>query len=430
MVRTSYERAVGRQVSSSWPFCGLGAYLITSIFYVFPSGEPQPADYLLVLVVATTVLGTWHRLPEDPMLHLVAWLFAGWIVLVNATWFLITGDFVFLKKTSFYLYNIVVLVFVITAGYHDLAKLKKVVWWSCVLALVAQLGWLELFPAAARRATGTFNNPNQLGYWALLLMACLAVVKDREKLGPADLLALAAGFYVTALSLSKAASISAMVLLLFAGIACGLRRSAGVLLGIALILLLSFEIATGSAIDRIASLDPVAALVQRLQNIGEQRDDSLLERGYLRLIENAEYLAFGAGEGSFDRLNEEGSNKEFHSTLGNLLMSYGVPGVALFAALLVVVFATTPKRVVYLIPIMLYGLTHMGLRDSLFWVFLGLVYAQGRYDRHLAADPARDSRANLFTTRASDPPEGIASRLLADRPQREPQPSRQITRNE
>ena len=413
---TSHERVVGRRMSPAWPFLGLGGYLIASIFYVFPSGTPQPADYLLVLVIATSILGVWGRLPDDPMLHLMAGLFVGWIVLVNATWFLITGDFTFLKKTSFYVYNLVVLIFVIAAGFHDWARLKKVVWWSCVIALLAQMGWLELFPAAARRATGTFNNPNQLGYWALLLMACLAVVKDREGLGPADLLALGAGFYVTALSLSKAASISAMVLLLFAGIACGLRRSAGVLLGIALALVLSFQIATGSAIDRIASLDPVDALVKRLQDIGQQRDDSVLARGYPRLIENPEYLAFGAGEGSFDRLNEEGSNKEFHSTLGNLLMSYGVPGVALFATLLVVMCAAAPKSVLYLIPIMLYGLTHMGLRFSLFWVFLGLVYAQGRYARPVAADPARACRADPFATRAPDPPQATASLPSADRP--------------
>ena len=413
---TSHERAVGRRVSPAWPFLGLGGYLITSIFYVFPSGTPQPADYLLVLVLATTVLGAWGRLPDDPMLHLLVGLFVGWIVLVNATWFLITGDFTFLKKTSFYVYNLVVLIFVIAAGFHDWAKLKKVVWWSCMIALLAQVGWLELFPAAARRATGTFNNPNQLGYWALLLMACLAVVKDREGLGPADLLALGAGFYVTALSLSKAASISAMVLLLFAGIACGLRRSAGVLLGIALALMLSFQIATGSVVDQIASLDPVEALVKRLQNIGQQRDDSVLARGYPRLIENPEYLAFGAGEGSFDRLNEAGSNKEFHSTVGNLLMSYGVPGVALFATLIVVVCAAAPKNVLYLIPIMLYGLTHMGLRFSLFWVFLGLVYAQGRYARPVAADATRACRADPFATRAPDPPQATASLPSADRP--------------
>jgi hypothetical protein len=142
----------------------------------------------------------------------------------------------------------------------------------------------------------------------------------------------------------------------------------------------------------------------------------VLARGYPRLIENPEYLAFGAGEGSFDRLNEAGSNKELHSTVGNLLMSYGVPGVALFATLIVVVCAAAPKNVLYLIPIMLYGLTHMGLRFSLFWVFLGLVYAQGRYARPVAADATRACRAEPFATRAPDPPQATASLPSADRP--------------
>ncbi len=412
----SHEPAVVRQAAPVWPFLGLGGYLVTSIFYVFPSGTPQPADYLLVLVVAATVLGAWGRLPDDPMLHLLAGLFVSWIVLVNATWFLLTGDFVFLKKTSFYVYNIVVFMFVIAAGFHDWAKLKQVVWWSCAIALLAQVGWLELLPDATRRATGTFNNPNQLGYWALLLMACLVVVKDREGLGPVDVLALGAGFYITAASLSKAASISAMVLLLLAAVACGLRRSAGVLLGAALALGLSLQVATGGAIERIAALDTIGALTQRLQNIGKQRDDSVLARGYPRLIENAEYLAFGAGEGSFARLNEDGSSKEFHSTIGNLLMSYGVPGVALFAALIIVVCAAAPKSMLYLVPIMLYGLTHMGLRFSLFWVFIGLVYAQGRYARPAATGLARAPRADPFATWAPDPPQAAASLPPADRP--------------
>ena len=56
---TSQERAVGRRVSPAWPLLGFGGYLITSIFYVFPSGTPQPADYLLVLVIATTMLGAF-----------------------------------------------------------------------------------------------------------------------------------------------------------------------------------------------------------------------------------------------------------------------------------------------------------------------------------------------------------------------------------
>ncbi|HEX6145087.1 MAG TPA: hypothetical protein VFZ01_20395 [Geminicoccaceae bacterium] len=399
----SHALTASHAVSPAWPFLGLGAYLVTSIFYVFPSGTPQPADFLLVLVIVSTLLVAWARLPDDPMLYLVAGLMVAWILLVNAIWFLLTGDFVFLKKTSFYVYNLLVFLFVIAAGFHDWERLRKVVWWACVLALLAQVGWMELFPDATRRATGTFNNPNQLGYWALLLMACMAVVKGREGLGALDVLALGAGLYVTALSLSKAASISAIVLLACIGVASGLRRSAGLLLCAALVLGLAFQMATGSLVDRIAALEPVEALAQRLESIGRQRDDSFLARGYPRLIENLEHLAFGAGEGSFDRLSEDGSSKEFHSTLGNLLMSYGVPGVALFTALIVVVGAAAPRNLLYLMPIMLYGLTHMGLRFSLFWVFLGLAYAQGRYARPAAGDLGGEMQPGPASWAAPEP---------------------------
>ena len=66
--------------------------------------------------------------------------------------------------------------------------------------------------------------------------------------------------------------------------------------------------------------------------------------------------------------------------LGNVLMSYGLVGIALFMLLLLTVFGGAPwPSVFYLVPIMMYGITHMGLRFSLFWVFIGLAYAQARY---------------------------------------------------
>jgi hypothetical protein len=76
---------------------------------------------------------------------------------------LISPDFTFLRKASFYLYNAVVLLFVVATGYHDFQRLKTVIWWSGGGALLAQLLYLEcLYAGLAKRATGTFNNPNQL----------------------------------------------------------------------------------------------------------------------------------------------------------------------------------------------------------------------------------------------------------------------------
>ena len=61
-------------------------------------------------------------------------------------------------------------------------------------------------------------------------------------------------------------------------------------------------------------------------------------------------------------------------------MSYGLVGLALFGLLLFVVFGRAPlASIAYLGPVMLYSVTHVGVRFSEFWIFLALVYAQARF---------------------------------------------------
>jgi hypothetical protein len=47
------------------PLATLGLYLVTSIFYIFPSGDPQPADFILLLgfLLSLLVRGAF---PKDP----------------------------------------------------------------------------------------------------------------------------------------------------------------------------------------------------------------------------------------------------------------------------------------------------------------------------------------------------------------------------
>jgi hypothetical protein len=388
-----------RTTPSLLPLVGLSAYFVTSIFYVFPQGAPQPADFLLLLTIVATMLLAWRRLPDEPVLYIALALFSCWIVVVNFIWYFLSPDFLFVKKTSHYLFNGMVFLFVVTAGYHDWQRLKVLVWWSCVIALLAQLFYLEfVFEDIGKRATGTFNNPNQLGYWALLVMACLAVVKERTSLGILDVLALGAGFYVLMLSLSKAASISGMLLILLIVAFCKCQRVPGLLLAAALVLAVMFQAASGGLVERFMSFEAVANLNHRLSNIGRSEDDNLMQRGYIRLIQNPQYLAFGAGEGAFARLSNDPDDpdKEFHSTLGTILMSYGLVGLGLFGLLLFVIFGRAPlASIAYLVPIMIYGVTHTGTRFSEFWIFLGLVYAQSRFGstwgRHTPAAPGWSS---------------------------------------
>jgi uncharacterized membrane protein len=64
------------------------------------------------------------------------------------------------------------------------------------------------------RSLGTFNNPNQMGYWGLLMLACLGVTRRREPLRVIDAAALAIGCYVIAQTLSRAATAAGLLMAL------------------------------------------------------------------------------------------------------------------------------------------------------------------------------------------------------------------------
>jgi hypothetical protein len=256
--------------------------------------------------------------------------------------------------------------------------------WACLAALFLQATYVWTHPAVidetGLRSVGTFHNPNQLGYWALLIMACLAVVKERERLDLVDLGGLAAGMYALAASLSKAATISGAVLLVTILACCGIgRRSLGALVLAVGVAVAGASIAGMPLLDRLGDLSIVENLEHRLSGLGRQADDNLSERGYIRIYLWPEYLLFGAGEGAFVRFRNEHGTNEFHSSWGNVLFSYGVVGAGLLGALLVVIFRQAPWRNWALFaPVALYGVSHMGLRFSEHWVLLGLIYAQAQ----------------------------------------------------
>ena len=158
------------------------------------------------------------------------------------------------------------------------------------------------------------------------------------RLGFADLLGVVCGAYVIALSLSKAAFIAGSLLVATISITCGWRRGVWLVLAAIITLGLTLEVARGGLGAEITEMNFISHLEKRLSGIGEQKDDSLLHRGYIRLLRNPQYLVLGAGEGAFERLTDEAFDKEFHSTLGNVLMSYGILGLVILVGLFFLIF--------------------------------------------------------------------------------------------
>ena len=192
-------------------------------------------------------------------------LFLAWVVLVNSVWFVLIGDYTFLRKTSFYIYNAAIMLFIVSLGIHDYDRLRK----GCLLVVHRcpsdELFYLEfIYTGAKMRSLGTFNNPNQMGYWGLLMLACIGVARRREPLRMLDAAALAMGCYVIAQTLSRAATAAGLLMALAVALSGRWQRSAvlaivglGVLGG-------GVELLRGGILDQVQASELVQGLQCRI----------------------------------------------------------------------------------------------------------------------------------------------------------------------
>ena len=113
------------------------------------------------------------------------------------------------------------------------------------------------------------------------------------------------------------------------------------------------------------------SVANRIARVGSDRDDNLSGRGYDRLTKYPKYLVFGSGEGQSSRF---GYSIEFHSTLGNILMSYGIIGLVLYLTSVISAIRNNRWKDAYTVFfILLYGLTHNGIRNTLLWMLVASI---------------------------------------------------------
>jgi hypothetical protein len=369
-------------------------FLVASSVYVFDAGLPQPADLLMASLVAVLATGFIIKPPVHSDLVFVGALFVGYTALVNLLWYTQYQSDRFWLTALYYAFDFGALMVVVSLvralGERFITATRIAIAVAIVLEIVA----LSVLPRSSIRSVGTFNNPNQLGYWGLMIGCCWLVLKRDEKLSAIDILVLSAAGYVSAESLSKAATLAFTLVFLMGIVFQRLTRSAKLMLLVMVFVGTSTVLLDPRSVERFFEVDIVKRVDNRLGSIGQQGDDSLDGRGYDRIWRHPEHLVFGAGEGALYRFTNEvwEKDKEMHSTLGTVLFSYGVIGFSLFCALLLMVFRRAPRvYALYSLPIWAYGMTHQGLRDTMLWVFLGMVFGVAHYAR--SASPEQTTLA-------------------------------------
>jgi len=359
-------------------------YLLLNPVHAFPLGTPQPSDYLLAGLSLVTLVGLRGPLPAaQRRFATVMWIGVAYITAVNLTWTVQTGRTEIALNAAYYVFNglAVTTFFLLHARYGELFLRVTVV--GIVLALFLQIGLIVGFGnVGASRATLLAAKPNQLGYFAVLgatiyLFARDAGVAGRLQSQVWSVAILSGAGLLSVVAISRAAMAGVLAALAVAF----LRRPSGLIAVVAAGLLVGF--ASGPRLVRsLRSVDVEA--VDRIQRrmvmmAGRGAEEILDERGYARIIEQPQYTLFGAGEGAEERWVHTGRAQEVHSTVANLFFAYGIVGLGWLILLLYSIGAKGGAwALIYLVPVFVYGTTHNGARETLFWVALTMAFTLGR----------------------------------------------------
>ena len=347
-------------------------FIASQPIYILDSGLPQPGDFLLLPLIPLALSGWNRRLsPESARPMRILMLFTGWVMLVNYAWALITGNFGLVGKDTYllfpiyYVYNASV-VFVALVLYHRYGTRFLSLTLRLVLMTVLLQVLLSFFFHGTRitRSSVLFNNPNQLGYFAMLSACMIALCQRRLRYSTLlSGIGLTACVYLALLSASKA-GVGGTLLLLAVTVIANPRVLVAAAIAIGLVL------AVGGKIEQAIDTTHTRMLENR-----RPQHTFFEQRGYDRILQHKEHLLLGAGEGGTSRFSDTTviGTHEIHSSAGTVLFSYGIAGACLFLAFIVrVIQRASLRSALMLLPALAYTIAHQGLRFTSLWILIGL----------------------------------------------------------
>lgn len=352
-------------------FFSLG--IVISPFYLWSSGLPQVADFIFLIfnfLVFYCVRRTEFTYQAKMLVKLLS-IFVLYITIINLIWAMIWGSYKPILYSLFYIYDFLLFFSIVMLG-RNVFECKIISLSFPVSMIFLCLLFPIFFDSSLSRQSLTFNNPNQLGAFALFTCAicCIFYEVNNEKSFNRTwfIVGFLSALFLIFLSMSVSAILSVVLLILIFSI----RNFTKIKLitysfGLVSIVVLSFSIF--SLIDDNYITDTIKTRVERKESVA-QSHSFLEERGYDRIYNYTDYLIFGHGEGEMEKY--ESFAAEVHSIFGTVIFSYGFVGTIIYLTILIYLNFQF-KLSLYLWPIYLYGSTHQSLRDPLYWVAMAFI---------------------------------------------------------
>ncbi len=349
-------------------------YFILKPIYIFDSGLPQIADFILVTLYTIMFFSSKDYVVEKNERTIInkkfqiAFIFLIWVFLINILWAIQLSSVSILKPTIFYLFNILAMHITKELYYRNgkqiILKISKYVMYSCLIQFILSF----TLPKSMLRSTVFFNNPNQLGLYALIVLTYIIILKDNYK--PIYfIIGIVCSCYLILISLSKAAIIGAIALMTIFLIKLLKKNIYKIIFAFCVI---TFVILGGFdyAYSKIQKVEVMNVAINRinLKNMSQENDSNLIDgRGYGRIKEIGYKVIYGVGEGEFYRFQYL-NGVEVHSGFASIICYYGIIG---FALLLLFIFKVIPfgeSKYLYMSGVFLYALTHQIWRNTLIWM--------------------------------------------------------------
>lgn len=365
-------------------------YFLLKPFYIWDSGLPQPADALLVLFIAhVVIIAATHRgRSKAGRFPQLLTLFIGWSVLVNIAAALAVDELShFATAALMNVFNLGAALAVTYLGGHQRTQLMTAAYYGSAASLALQVVLYLTSGGSGLRATGSFNNPNQLAFFGLLCIGVLLL--GHHAIAPSrvvTILGIVAGLICISVSLSRAGLLAAILMLLGSLIwppeppARRRRFRLGIiatLVGASLLLAQSTRQGQATWVSTFG-----------IRAGQEDAGGFQSARGYDRILEFPQYWIQGAGEGAFWRFD---AASELHSTLGTIQVSYGVIGTLLFTGVLLSALRPSKFTFAYIIiGALVYGTAHNGIRNTIFWMILAILATMPLRTQSSASETRKD----------------------------------------
>jgi len=358
----------------------LTVYIALKPLYINASGRLQLADFFLLLGLVYIFFGNQGSFVIDKqVIRTIRFLlyFVIFVCLINGVWTI--SGYNYIRYSLYYIFNfLAVLLCVLVYQSIGIVEFKKAILNGAFLSSLVNI--IGLIRTSGRvRGLGFFNNPNQLGYYGVVLIALVFLCKGK-KYGVREIVIISSGGWSVISSLSKAAFFSAIIMFIL--IAFVYERDASikaVCRKIALIIIIGslIYIFIFTDFSSIPMLATISRMRMRIFNLAGERDSNLGSgRGYNRIAELGIHILWGMGEGNFSRFKVM-NGAEVHSTYASIIVSYGLLGFVLYVVFLCKVMirpGQTIRNLAIMSGVLLYSVSHNGVRNTLVWILLAAMF--------------------------------------------------------